>query len=1015
MIDIETYIEEIKNSFQTGHAKEHAYRPALTQLMNSIDGIYSINDPKRSEHGNPDFVLLSDKDKDIILGYAEAKDVGINLDKTESSDQMRRYAGYDNLYLTNYLEFRFFKNGEKYQTIEIARIVGDELQHISENYDRLLNELKAFADQTPEQIRSGKRLAQIMGGKTQRIRDNVILYLQKSDDERNQELKKIYKMMRTVLVHDLDEGDFANMYAQTLVYGLFIARYNDDTPEDFTRREARDLVPKSNPFLQKFFDHIAGTEFDDRLAHIVDELCDVFAVSNVKDIVHEHLKTLEKLTNDKDPVLYFYEDFLKEYDPELRQKMGAYYTPVPIVRFIIEQVDRVLKQDFGIVQGLADASRYEAKHARQQLHKVQILDPALGTATFLNEIIKYIYKSFKGQEGRWPTYVAEDLIPRLHGFELMVAPYTIAHLKLGMTFRETGVKDFGKRLGVYLTNTLEEGVKPQQSMFGLGLAGAVSEESTEASKIKSSQPIMIVIGNPPYKAESSNKTEYADSLVNKYRFEPGGTRKLNEKNPKSLGDDYVKFISFAEDQILNTRQGIVAMITNNGFLDNPTFRGMRWHLTETFNKLYILNLHGDVKKRETTPDGGKDENVFDIQQGVSIMLAVKLESHRGCKVKYADLYGTRRSKFTALEKNAIRFFPLNIDKHFFYLLPHDTKGQEDYEKGIRINELMPVCNVGVVTSGDSILIGFTRDELQKQLMQAKSLHNKGKIYERLSDHVIDENCIEHIKYRPFDSRYIYYNDKVVERPRRALMRNFVGKDNLGLVFKIGNTEENSAPVLVVNSIIDYRSWSRPGMRGGDYISPLYIYHDDGAKTENLDPQLLGVLTANLKSQPTPSGVIDYIYCLLHSPSYRRKYIAFLKTEFPRIAIPPNQSMFDHLSVLGAKLRKLHLMQDVPVSKLTTTFPITGSNEITRRMTANSPGWILDNNNRGKVYINDQQYFGNVPRVAWEFYVGGYQPAQKWLKDRVGRRLSSKDIEYYQKIIFVLTETSVLLQKIDKSW
>ena len=1014
-VNIEIYVREIDNDFQTGHAQEHAYRPALKQLMNSIDGVQAINDPKRSAHGNPDFVLLSDKDKDVILGYAETKDIAVNLNKVESSEQMRRYAGYDNLYLTNYIEFRFFKNGEKYQTIEIAKIVNGQLQRIPENFDRLFNELKAFAEQKPEKIRSGKRLAQIMGGKARRIRDNAILFIQKDDDERNQELERIYSMMKATLVHDLSENDFANMYAQTLVYGLFIARYNDKTPDDFTRQEARDLVPKSNPFLQRFFDHIAGSDFDNRLAYIVEELCNVFKVSDVKKLVYEHLKTLEQSAGDKDPILYFYEDFLEEYDPVLRKQMGAYYTPVPIVRFIIERVDAILKDDFGIKQGLADASKHHIDGNQEALHRVQILDPAVGTATFLNEIVKYVYQSFKGQEGRWPSYVEEDLIPRLHGFELMMAPYTIAHLKLSITFRRTGAKDLSKRLGVYLTNTLEEGVPFQSDIFSLGLANAVSEESKEAAKIKNEQPIMVIIGNPPYKAESSNKTVYANSLVDKYRFEPGGTQKLNEKNPKWLGDDYVKFISFAESQIQNTGQGVVAMITNNGFLDNPTFRGMRWHLQQTFNKLYILDLHGSAKKRETTPIGGKDENVFDIQQGVSIMLAVKTGSSDKCKVYHADLYGTRLSKFIALEKNKVNFLQLKTDSRFFYLVPRNTEGQEDYEEGILVNELMPVNNVGVVTSGDSVLIGFTCSELLEQLEKAKESPQKQKTYERLKGHDIDKALVQRIRYRPFDERYIYYHDNIVERPRRRVMGNFIGLNNLGFIFKIGNTEESSAPISVTDSMIEFRSWSRPGARGGDYIAPLYIYHSDQAKSENFSPELLSKLTANLKNKPSPESVFNYIYALLHSPGYREKYSVFLKTEFPRVAIPPNQQVFDDLSILGANLKRLHLMEDIMGNHQITTFPIAGNNKVTRKITTASPGWDFDSNGKGKVWINDEQYFGDIPKVAWEFYVGGYQPAQKWLKDRIDRKLTSSDIEHYQKIIYVLVETNILIQKADRIW
>ena len=1053
-MDIDTYIRQINEDLQTGHAREHAYRPALVQFMNSIDGVQTINDPKRSEHGNPDLAFLSDTDKDIILGYAEAKDLSVNLNKVENSEQMRRYAGYDNLYLTNYIEFRFFKNGEKYQTIEIAKIADGELKYIPENFERLLNELKAFIEQKPERIRSSKRLAQIMGGKARRIRDNVFLFIQKGDDERNQELERIYGMMKAILVNDLSEDDFANMYAQTLVYGLFIARYNDKTPEDFTRQEARDLVPRSNPFLQKFFDHIVGPDFDKRLVYIVDELCDAFRVSDVKELVHEHLRGLEQSADDKDPVIYFYEDFLKEYDPALRKRMGAYYTPVPIVRFMVKQVDEILKKDFGIKQGLADASRHDTNSRRKTYHRVQILDPAVGTATFINEIIKYIYQSFKGQEGRWPAYVKEDLMPRLYGFELMMAPYTVAHLKLGMTLMETGINDFGTRLGVYLTNSLEPGLLAEKKV-DFGLAHAVSEENRIASEIKTKKPIMVIIGNPPYSGHSSNDTEYANGLIEKYRVEPGGRQRLRERNSKYLKDDYVKFIAMAEEMIKDNREGILAMITNNGYIDNPTFRGMRWHLSNTFDKIKILDLHGSLKKQETTPEGDRDENVFDIEQGVAILLAVKTsnlaksleasppkeltmgiqDDAYPAQILHSELYGKRSQKFKMLE-NKIQWTEFQVDPgHYTYVPLKNPKLRKEYNAFVFLPDLFKDGTHGFKTHRDAFAVAhnpkiideriedFLSDQPDAALQEKYNLPSKGvwhiaRARERLRNQSIQERSayIVPCLYRPFDAMFTYLDEVVSNRPRALFKAHILGKDNLILgVGRQGLAVGGIRWCLVIAS--RYAIDTNVFRRGGVMAYPLYLYAHD-KRYPNLDEGQLQKLLQNIKpynlthSQPahtmaeheiTPEDVFDYIYAILHSVHYREKYREFLRNEFPRIPIPKDKKSFLKFRNLGKMLRDVHLMEAGHLQSAT-TFPITGSNVVDKIEYRGGNAWI-----------NANQYFGSIPEATWGFFVGGYQPAQKWLKDRKGKELSNIEIEYYQKVIAAIVETIRLMQKIDQAW
>ena len=1031
---VSIYANEIKTELLTGHAREHAYRPALKKLLDSLDDAQAVNDPKRSEHGSPDYIIFKKSNVKIVIGYGEAKDIDVDLDKTEKTDQMHRYGGYNKLFLTNYLEFRFFQNGEKYRAIEIGKLVDGKAELFPEKFDELQSELKAFLELPPERIRSGKRLAEIMGEKGKRIRHNVSQFMEQSSD-RNAELEKIYQMMRTLLVHDLTAEKFADMYSQTLVYGLFVARYGDKTPRNFTRFEARDLVPASNPFLRHFFDHIVGPDFDTRLGYIVDELCEVFEVSDVKDIVHKHFKVTNENSSDKDPIIHFYEDFLKEYDPAERKRMGAYFTPIPVVRFIIGQVDAVLKRDFGLAKGIADTSKRTIEIDRgqtvqirdsktgklektsiekQEVHKVQILDPATGTATFLNEIIKYIHEGFAGQAGRWPSYAVNDLIPRLNGFELMMAPYTIAHLKLGITLQETGVDNLSSRLGVYLTNTLEEGIKRQPDLFAFGLANAVSEEAAEAAKIKHERPIMVIVGNPPYSGVSSTETEYANRLISKYKVEPGGQQKLQERK-HWLNDDYVKFIAFAEDMIAKNGEGIVAMITNHGFLDNPTFRGMRWHLAKTFDTIYILDLHGNSKKKETAPDGGKDENVFDIQQGVAIMIAVKTGQKTAghpAIVYHSELFGSRKRKFVELATEPT-WKQLKLDPHYLYFIPKSTIGKSEYGKGISVSDLFNLQTTGIVTMGDNFIVAEDKRTLEQRInklasggynLQALNAEfglgkNYGKwVIGNAKSIEFDPSKIVILSYRPFDKRYTYFDNKLVWRPRTNVMQHFLDGKNLGLLIKRQGKQAFSY-IFVTDKLAE--SCVFESAYANNTVCPLYIYHDDGTRTPNFQPEVLKQFTANLQKPYEPEDILDYIYAILHSPKYRRKYQEFLKSDFPRVPAPTDDAELHRLAGFGKQLRDLHLMTSPLLNNLDTTYPIAGTDEVDKITYTD-----------GQVWINDRQYFGNVPEIAWNFYIGGYQPAQKWLKDRKSRRLTNEDIEHYEKIIKVLSETDKLMRTMD---
>ncbi len=593
------YLESVVTYFKDETSSEMSYRTGFQKFLETLfpksEKYHIQHDPKAISGNKPDFIILKNE---IPLLYIEVKTVGEDLDKIEKSSQATRYFGYTNLIISDYLSFRFYRNGQKYDesiSLGTPNLKNRSIDLNLENKERLVRTILDFTHSSREPIKSGKHLAKIMGGRAQRIRDNVVSFLN-SEKAENGELKKIMQVIKENLIADIDIEKFADMYAQTLVYGLFAARYNDKTPKNFTRQEARELVPASNPFLQNFFDHIAGVNFPKRLETIVTELCDVFSHANVKDLMQEYFKTEDlfgKTHEGPDPVIHFYEDFLLEYNPVKKMELGVFYTPLSVVRFIVRSVDSILKNDFGIENGLADNqkitqekietnSKGKEEKIQKEYHKVQILDVATGTGTFLNEVIQHIYKSFGSREGVWKSYVENDLVPRLHGFELMMASYTIAHLKLAMTLENTGIENLKERLGVYLTNTLDKASDYSKQNSFFGFQDSITEESRQASRVKKEFPIMVVIGNPPYSGESMNP-HYTDNDV--YKVEIGGKEKLKERNSKWINDDYVKFIRFAESLIEKNGEGIVGMITAHGYIDNPTFRGMRWHLRNTFDKI----------------------------------------------------------------------------------------------------------------------------------------------------------------------------------------------------------------------------------------------------------------------------------------------------------------------------------------------------------------------------------------------------------------------------------------------
>ncbi len=1070
-----------------------------------------------------------------------------------------------------------------------------------------------------------------MAGKA-RLLSDVIGKALTSDETHNEDstLKEQMTAFKSILIHDITPKGFADVYAQTIAYGMFAARLHDPTLDTFSRQEAAELIPKSNPFLRKLFGYIAGPDIDDRIKWIVDNLVEIFLACNVEEI----LKNYGKTTKMEDPIIHFYETFLAEYDPKLRKARGVWYTPAPVVNFIVRAVDDILKTEFDLPQGLADTSKTKIKvktqmpdknfksgykQVEQEVHKVQILDPATGTGTFLAEVIKHVNKKFKGQEGIWSGYVENHLLPRLNGFELLMASYAMAHLQLDLLLKETGFKPTkDQRTRVYLTNSLEEYHPDTGTLF----ANWLSSEANEANHIKRDTPVMCIIGNPPYSGESANKGDWIMDLMQDYKKEPGGKEKLKEQNSKFINDDYVKFLRYGQHFIEKNGSGVLAFINPHGFLDNPTFRGMRWHLLKTYDKIYTIDLHGNNKKKETAPDGSVDVNVFDIEQGVSINIFVKTGKKKPNElgeVCHYDLFGKRDLKYNFLIENSLKsidFKTFTPFKNSYLFKDIDEKLYNDYNNGINPTELFRTNVMGFQTHRDDFCIDINKDNLTKRLtdfsLNSESDEAITKIFgvKSTSDFNIQKAQIELQKtdikkeiikcgYRPFENRYIYFDRILIDRPRSELITHSKGKENILLGIgrqglAVGNIE------WCLTTVSKHPVDANMFRRGGVNLFPLYLYPENNGqqtieqatertpnlnqeivseiaeklsltftneKEENLPPlknklnspplegcptggvvlthinnqsiyrnfaenlphnpklnqlakdkrkegilsevlfwqqvhkgkfhkidfdrqriignyivdfyvktlgliieidgnshdnkqeydaerqaflesfglkvyrilesdikKYLGVVMQELeqfivntygeKTTPSfghpskggefaPIDLLDYIYAVLHSPTYRNKYKEFLKIDFPKIPYPKDKNTFWQLVKLGGEIRQIHLLESPKVEDYITSYPKGGDNVITTKIAKKDWELFDEEKQLGRIWINEEQYFGNIPLTAWEFYIGGYQPAQKWLKDRKERKLEFDDILHYQKIIVALSETDRLMKEIDK--
>lgn len=1051
-MNIHAFVSEVQKIYESGAATEHSYRSALQNLFSSIHhDVAALNEPKRVKCGAPDFLISRG---DLVIGHVEAKNVGKDLStlKGRDAEQKQRYLkALPNLIYSNCLDFHFYRRGALINRISIADFMLG-IQPRPDQYAILEHQLKDFAAQRLQTITSSEKLAEIMAGKAILIKD-VLFNALYEDRHIQTELTDQYQSFQEHLIHDITREDFADIYAETVAYGMFAARLHDDSLDDFSRQEALELLPKSNPFLRALFTYIAGADLDDRIKWIIDDLADVFQAVDIRRI----MENFGSMTGRDDPFLHFYETFLAKYNPAKRKARGVWYTPEPVVNFIVRAVDDVLKTEFGLPMGLADTSKLmidwdtgqkppskkgrmanSTKNAvvKKEVHRVQILDPATGTGTFLAEVIKQIAPNVRGvAKGMWSGYVERELIPRLHGFELLMASYAMCHMKLDMVLAELGYQPSGTppRLGVYLTNSLEEG---EPANYTLPFAQWLSNEVKYANTVKSDIPIMCVIGNPPYSGESANHGDWIEDLMDAYKREPGGFSRLEEKTSKWINNDYMKFIRLSEHMIERNGEGILGFITDHGYLDNPTFRGMRWHLLKTFDKLYILDLHGNKRKKENVPDKISDRNVFDIQQGVSVIIAIKKTKSVSpdpkqdgrnvplSEVYHSDLWGARAKKNEALWHATLKthFSQIVPRGPRYYFRPWDYAAERQFNEGFSIDEFFVCFGNGIVTKRDRLCIQVSEADVEKTLNDIENLEESAfRTKYQLPDDVRDWKYewaradvlnnrktakIVRIHYRPFDDRYIFYSGTsrgFVGWPVRRVMENYISVENIGLLAPKALCDKDFAHVFVASRPSEAIFLS--GTTGSNAINfPLYtVMETDQSRRINFDPELysrLKSLAADQGNEPNELDAFDYIYGVLHSREYRSENREFLTRDFPHIPWPSSSEEFWRVAEKGGQLRRLHLMQPQTVGLKKFRFEGNGDGIVSRHVFKG-----------GAVWINQTQRFENVPAVAWNFFIGGYQPAQKWLKDRKGQQLDFDEIVHYQNIINTLLETNNIMDTI----
>lgn len=854
------------------------------------------------------------------------------------------------------------------------------------------------------------------------LRDYLAEELVRQEREHKEgKLYGLYQVFRDQVFHELALKEFADAFAQMLAYGLFLARLNSGA-EPVTLHNAREYVPGSFRLIRELIDFLTELERNEYrdIRWVVEE---VLSIVNGLDLpaIHEDLSFRQRKSVsckvraadeeehrlfERDPFIYFYEDYLKAYDPKMRKGRGVYYTPPPIVNFIIRAVDDILKQTLGIPAGLADHKRVTA------------LDFACGTGTFLLEAFQRIFDNVGGPDsGRANLIVRDHMLKNLFGFEYLIAPYTIAHLKLSQYLRDKGhpLKE-NERLQIFLTNTLEP-IHPEPNFF----VPAVTEEAKAAQLVKE-QPILVIIGNPPYSGVSRNMGAAAQKYVEPYKSVDG--KPLGERK-HWLQDDYVKFIAFAQSKMDQVDEGIVGVITNHNYLDGPTFRGMRQSLLGTFDGIYVLDLHGSAQRKERAPDVHDDENVFDIKPGVAV--AIFIRSKRYARfVQYGELWGKRESKYKALADLAlgrIEWQEVNPSSPNYVFKPQASNLESI--RGYPVDQIFEIGTTALQTSRDDFAIAFTRDELMVRL----NALNDTSILDEEFRHLLKARPgtgfppgdsdfwslksarqelhsrsaeVAELLYRPFDVRYVIYDDAVVHRMKREVSDQ-MRRPNLALLLPRQLSSLEFRHVLATDVVSEMCVVSS-STKEQNRVFPLWVYDGD-ERHANFQSAFREYIESQFEQHVTPEEIFGYIYAILHAPSYRFQYAEVLRTKFPLIPFPTRFQNFDTLSRLGWALVQAHLLRDVPKQELAIYWGKGDHMVEAVRYSAEEKA----------IWINETQKFAPVPQVVWDFHIGGYRVLEKFLKSRKGRALLLEEINHVGHVADSLAFTIEQMVKIDEAY
>ncbi len=1018
------YFKAITNVASQGDAREESFYSCLEALLQQFAAstdrseVHVTTLPKKTEAGNPDFRVWNGQDR--IIGYVEAKKpTEENLDYVETTEQLKRYRQtFPNLILTNFFEFRLYRDGRLVDRVLAARprILQLGAAPPVEKGDELLNLLEQFCSFSLPRSFTAESLAVELAKRTRFLRDVV------ADELREEQgvLRGFYQAFQTYLIANLTLEDFADLYAQTITYGLFAARTRAE--DGFNRRLAFYNIPRTIGILRDVFQFISLGDLPKQLEWIVDDISGVLAVADAGGILDRFYRE----GKGSDPIVHFYETFLAQYDPQERERRGVYYTPEPVVSYIVRSLHQLLREKFGRSDGLASEG-------------VTLLDPAAGTMTFVARACQEAVREFENKYGTGgrEEFIRDHILSNFYAFELMMAPYAVGHLKMSFFLEELGHRlSDDERFQFYLTNTLEMEELEQTHLPGMA---SLAQESRLAGEVKKRRPILVILGNPPYSGHSSNRGAWIRGLIDDYKQVDG--KPLGEKNPKWLQDDYVKFLRFAQWKIEQTGQGLVGMITNHSYLDNPTFRGMRQSLMQTFDEIYVLDLHGNSLKRETCPDGSKDKNVFDIRQGVAIAFFIKRGRSRSndfsrSEMYHADLWGLRQDKYDWLLNHDVEttdWQEISPKPEFYLFLPRDEAALERYNEFVKVTEIFPVNSVGIVTARDRLTICWTPEEAWQTVVTFANMDPElaRKAYklrkdvrdwkvawaqQDLKESGLDRDKIVPILYRPFDVRYTYYtgNSRGFHcMPRRDVMGHMM-RENVGLITPRQHKDEFGA--YVTKHIGTHKTVAVYDI---NYYFPLYLYPDTSKKDlfsdlepderkPNLNSEIVAALTAAYGEEPTPEDIFHYIYAVLYADTYREKYAEFLKIDFPRIPFTADLELFQALAALGKRLVGLHLLRSEELDPPAARFQGQGDSRVAR---TKSQGFRYEPE-KERVYVNKTQYFEPVPLELWEYQIGGYQVLAKWLKDRRERQLNLEEIKTYCRVVTAIQRTIALQEEID---